>query len=145
MSWDLGDPPSKEDISNMNSESSFMRSIRSLPPEEQKFALTWNGSLGPNTGALLIGREAVLNQSVGHPSAMPKAIMRISQLGHYQFIVVGMYLEDRDGDDPVLINQTATTNASFGDPPGVKYVFDSGNPVSLISQKSVCRLTQYVD
>ena len=148
MSWDLGDPPSKEDISNMNSESSFMRSIRSLPPEEQKFALTWNGSLGPNTGALLIGREAVLNQSVGTsfwPTATPKAIMRISEEGWYQFIVMGLYLEDRDGDDPVLINQTATTNASFGDPSGVKYVFDSGNPVSLISQKSVCRLTQYVD
>ena len=135
-------------LKSTNTESSFMRSIRSLPPEEQKFALTWNGSLGPNTGALLIGREAVLNQSVGTsfwPTATPKAIMRISEEGWYQFIVMGLYLEDRDGDDPVLINQTETTNASFGDPPGVKYVFDSGNPVSLISQKSVCRLTQYVD
>ena len=47
-----------------------------------------------------------------------------------QFIVTGLYLVERDGKDPIWINQTETTNSSFGDPSGVRYVFDTGNPVS---------------
>jgi len=49
--------PADENIQNIleNTESSFMRWLKtSLPPDQQMFALAWNGSLGPETGKLLI-------------------------------------------------------------------------------------------
>ena len=55
----------------------------SLSPPLQMFALAWNGSLGPETGKLLIGKDAIVEKSK-HQSASPEAILRFDEYGWYQ-------------------------------------------------------------